>query len=296
MHYEVNEVARGLVKNKTKTVGVMVYNIASFFSSNILHYIGQELRQNGYAMMICDSCSDEDVEAENLQFLLKRKVDGIIVLPVSRSGVFLKPAKEEKIPVVLLDRTLQDEIMDCVCIDNRVAAFRAVDILIRNNHTKIAIIGSDSEDTGLERLKGYKEALEQSGIETREDYIRMGRFDVQEGYEKMKQLLELEDRPTAVFLSNYETALGGVTAVNELNLLCPEDISLFAFDNLLISNVVRPKLWLVVQPMEKLCANAVRILLERIQNAGADSPVKMSFNAEIQPGDSIKKLERNVSL
>lgn len=296
LHYEVNEIARGLVKNKTKTVGVMVYSIASFFSSNILHYIGQELRKNGYAMMICDSCSNAEIEAENLQFLLNRKVDGIIVLPVSRSGAFLNPAKEAGIPVVLLDRTLQDEIMDCVCIDNRVAAFRAVDLLIQNNHTKIAIIGSSFEDTGIERLEGYKEALHQAGIEVREDYMKLGRFDVQEGYEKMKQLLELEDRPTAVFLSNYETALGGVTALNESNLSCPKDISLFAFDNLLISNVVRPRLWLVVQPMKKLCVNAVRILLERIQNAVGDAPVKMSFNAEIQPGESIRKLERNVSL
>ena len=136
LNYEVNEIARGLVTNSTKTVGVMIYNIASFFSSNMLHYIGQELRKNGYAMMICDSCNDEEVERENLRFLLSRKVDGIIVLPVSMSGEFLQPAKEADIPVVLLDRSLQDEEFDCVCIDNRVAAFRAVDTFIKNNHTK----------------------------------------------------------------------------------------------------------------------------------------------------------------
>ena len=141
LNYEVNEIARGLVKNKTRTVGILVYDIASFFSSNILHYLGKELRKNGYGMMICDSCNDENLEAENLKFLLSRKVDGIIILPVSVSANFLEPAKKSGIPVVLVDRAFQDEEFDCVCIDNRVAAYRAVDILIKNNHKKIAIIG-----------------------------------------------------------------------------------------------------------------------------------------------------------
>ena len=290
LNYEVNEIARGLVTNSTKTVGVMVYNIASFFSSNILHNIGEELRKNGYAMMICDSCNDEKVEETNLRFLLSRKVDGIIVLPVSMSGLFLQPAKQAGIPIVLLDRSFQDEEFDCVCIDNRVAAYKAVDILVKNNHKKIAFIGSDVEDTGVERMKGYKEAMEQAGLPNHKDYLKLGRYAVEEGYEKMKQLLTLKDRPTAVVLSNYETALGGVMAINESEFSCPEDISLFGFDDLLVSNVVRPALWLVVQPMEMLCANAVSLLLERIQNDGNGSPMKMCFGAKIREGESIKTL------
>ncbi len=290
LNYEVNEIARGLVKNTTKTVGVMVYNIASFFSSHILHYIGQELRKNGYAMMICDSCNSEEVERENLRFLISRKVDGIIVLSVSMSSAFLEPAKEAKIPVVLLDRSLQDQEFDCVCIDNRVATLRAVNILIENNHKKIAFIGSDVEDTGIERIKGYKEAMEQAKLPIRKEYMKLGRFDVQEGYEKMKQLLAMKDRPTAVLLSNYEMALGGVMAVNESEYSCPEDISLFGFDDLLVSSVVRPSLWMVVQPMEMLCSNSVSLLLERIQKVNTDAPMKLCFGAKIQEGNSIKTL------
>ncbi len=290
LHYEVNEIARGLVKNKTKTVGVLIYDISSFFSSNVLHFIGQELRKQGYAMMICDSCNDVEVEEQNLRFLLGRKVDGIIVLPVNYSGTFLRPAKEAGIPVVLLDRELQDETFDCVCIDNRVAAFRAVDVLIKNHHEKIAIIGSDSEITGIERYQGYKDAMEQAGLPVREEYVKLSRFDLREGYEKMKALLEMQDRPTAVFLSNYETALGAVTALNETNTSCPEDISLFGFDDLLVSKVVRPKLWLVAQPIETLCANAVRILLQRIGDEEEQEVMKLTFGAKLQEGDSIRDI------
>ena len=175
LNYEVNEIARGLVKNKTKTVGVMVHDIECYFSGKLLHYIGKELRKRGYGMMICDSCNDEELEAENLRFLVNRKVDGIIVLPVSMKGGFLKPAKQDKTPVVLVDRSFQDEEFDCVAIDNKVAAFRAVDLLIRHNHRDIAVIASDVEYTGVERIKGYEDAMRQAGLEIRQEYIKKGR-------------------------------------------------------------------------------------------------------------------------
>lgn len=290
LNYEVNEIARGLVKNKTRTVGILVYDISSFFSSNILHYLGKELRKNGYGMMICDSCNDEILEAENLKFLLSRKVDGIIVLPVSVSGKFLEPAKKSEIPVVLVDRAFQDEEFDCVCIDNRVAAYRAVDVLIKNNHKKIAIIGTNATDTGIERLKGFREAMDQAGIEIRPEYVKIGRFSVEHGYDKMKELMAMEDRPTAVFMSNYETALGGVMAVNASELSCPEDISLFGFDDLLVSSIVKPSLWTVEQPIETLCSNAVKLLLGRVEKENTEDPVKLSFGAKIRPGASVRNI------
>lgn len=290
LNYEVNEIARGLVKNKTKTIGVMVFNISNFFTGNILHFLGQELRKKGYGMMICDSCNDEAIEAENVRFLLNRKVDGLIVLPVSMNSKFLEPAKKAGVPVVLLDRAFQDKAIDCVCIDNRVAAYRAVEILLQNNHKKIAFLGSNVEDTGIERLKGYREAMEHAGVPVRQEYVKLGSFTVKEGYESMKQILHMEDRPTAVFLSNYEMVLGGVMAINESNITWPDDISIFGFDDLLVSSVVRPKLWLVKQPMELLCVNAVKMIIERIGKNG-EGPVKLSYGAQIIEGTSIRKLE-----
>lgn len=290
LNYEVNELARGLVKNKTRIVGVMVYDISSHFTGNMLHYIGKELRAKGYAMMICDSGNDVNLEVENLRFLINRKVDGIIAIPVNFSGEFLEPAKEAGIPVVLVDRAFQNEEFDCVCIDNRVAAFRAVDILIKNHHERIAIIGSDKADTGIERFKGYREAMEQAKLPIYPEYVKLDGFSVEAGFSEMKALLEMDVPPTAVLLSNYETALGAVMAVNESKYSCPEDVSLFAFDDLLVANAVKPGLWLVVQPMATLCENAVRLLLERIQNEEGKGPLKLCFGAKIREGESIRDI------
>ena len=170
LHYEVNELARGLVTHKTKTIGVLVYDIQCLFVGSMLHYLGMELHKKGYGMLICDSCNDEKLQKENLQFLLSRKVDGILVFAVGMHGKFLHAAKKANVPVVLVDRSFQDEEYDCVEVDNRTAIYRATNKLIENHHKKIAVIASNIEYTGRERVKGYSDAMNQAGLEIPKEY------------------------------------------------------------------------------------------------------------------------------
>ena len=292
LHYEVNEIARGLVTNQSKLIGVMVYDIESFFSGSILHYISYEMRKRGYGVLICDSYNNEEVEKQNLKFLLNKKVDGILMLPVNLSGAFVRPAREASVPVVLIDRSFTDDEYDFVGIDNRMAAFRAVSRLIENHHRKIAVITSDVEYTGMARLEGYRSAMYQAGLPAPEKYQRLGRHSFELGYVSMKQLLALDDPPTGVFLGNYETTLGGIMAVNELGLSWPEDISIIGFDDLIVSKVVRPKIWMAVQPMGEICSKAVEILMSSIEEKKEQiTPVKVHFGALIREGSSIRDME-----
>jgi LacI family transcriptional regulator len=292
LHYEVNEIARGLVTNKTRTVGVVVYSVESLFNGTLLHHIGNALRKDRYGILICDSCNDEEIEAENIRFLIKKKVDGIIVVPVARKSDFLKPALNASIPVVLLDRSLQDKELDCIRIDNRMAAYRAVNILIRHHHEKIAVICSDSKNeyTGYQRYRGYRDAMEQAALYVPEIYEKKGNHSIEYGYESMKELMALEQPPTAVFMSNYEISLGAVMAVNESDFRCPEDISLLGFDDLILSHVVKPRLYMVVQPMKEMGEKAVEILLQRIGSKEKEMPVEIVMSTRISEGDSISTL------
>ena len=290
LHYEVNELARGLVTNRTKTIGVLVYDIQCLFVGNMLHYLGQELHKSGYAMLICDSCNNEEMEKENLQFLLSRKVDGILIFAVSLTGGFLDPAKRAGVPIVLLDRAFRGEEVDCVEVDNRTAVFRAAQMLIEYGHRKIALVASDVEYTGVERKKGYEDALRTYGINVPEGYRVSGRHSFELGYQGMKGLLAMEEAPTAVILSNYDTTLGGILALNESDMNCPEDISVIGFDDMLMSKVIRPKLWIVSQPMREMSEKAVQMLLARIGHLEAGGPVRVSFTASMRMGDSVKKL------
>lgn len=290
LHYEVNELARGLVTNRTKTIGVLVYDIQCIFVGNMLHYLGQALHENGYGMLICDSCNDEEIEKKNLQFILSRKVDGILVFAVGLDGSFLEAAKRAEVPVVLIDRSFRNEEYDCVEIDNRAAMRRAVNKLIGLGHRRIAVIASDIEYTGLERMKGFEDALKDAGIKVPDEYRIRGKHSFELGYQGMRRLLELLEPPTAVILGNYDTTLGGVMAANELGFNCPRDISLIGFDDLLMSKVIRPRLWFVVQPMKEMSIKAVEMLLTRISNEDGGSPLRISFSAGISEGDSVREI------
>lgn len=293
LHYEVNEIARGLATRQSRTVGVIVYSIESLFNGTLLKFMGEALRSRGYGMLICDSSEDEEVEAESLRFLVGKKVDGIIAVPVSRSSAFLKPAFDSGIPVVLLDRVLEDVQLDCVRIDNKRAACRAMSLLLERGHEKIAVICSGVEYTGISRYQGFLEAMEKAGLTVPLEYRKCGRHSMDYGYQSMKELLSLENRPTAVFMTNYEITLGAVMALKESPFHCPRDVSMLGFDNLILSQVVEPRMSMVVQPMEEMSKKGVELLLERIKEkkTGEDPlPVEIVMGTRIQEGNSILSL------
>lgn len=291
LHYEVNEIARGLVTKKTRTVGILVYSIESPFSGILLHHVGEALRKRGYGMLIVDSCNDEEIEEKNLKYLVNKKVDGIIALPVASKGDFLTPAKKADVPVVLLDRSFSDAEYDCVRIDNRRATYNAMKELISRNHKKIAIIASQKEYTGRERYKGFMEAMDDAGLDVPEEYRIYGTHSIANGYNGMKQLLSLENRPTAVFMSNYEITLGAMLAINETGYNSPEDISLLGFDYQLLFHILQPQVYMVEQPMKQLGDHAVNRLLQRIEEKDVDdSPMEIVLSTRLQTGNSIKTL------
>lgn len=293
LHYEVNELARGLVTSKTKTIGIVVYSIERLFAGALIRYVGESLRKAGYGLLICDSDEDKNVEAENISFLLSKKVDGIIVIPVAKRSRFLRPAMDAGIPIVLLDRELEDESIDCVKINNRTAAQKAVQLLIENGHQRIAVISSDNNTyTGWERYLGYEDAMRGAGYPIQEEYVKCGVHSIEYGHDSMEKLLLLPEPPTAVFMTNYEISLGAVMALNESGKLCPDDISLVGFDNLLMSHVVKPKLYMMSQPIKEMGEEAVRLMLNRIASEEKEyAPIEIVMKAKMQEGNSIKKLQ-----
>lgn len=291
LHYEVNELARGLVTNRTKTVGVVVYSIESLFNGTLLRYIGEKLRKKGYAMLICDCSDDSAVQKKNIRFLLSKKVDGILVIPVGHADDFLIPAKEANVPVVLLDRVLQGGSYSCVRIDNRGAASRGTNFLLENGHQKIAVISSACEYTGMERYEGFMEAMRRAGLEVPESYQKRGVHSIEFGHQSMRELLELPERPTAVFMTNYEITLGAVMAVNESVYHCPKDISMVGFDNLLLSNLVEPRIYTVVQPMREMAERATELLLRQLEHGDEFVQEEVILGTRIEAGNSVLKLK-----
>lgn len=294
LHYEVNEVARGLATRKTKTIGVLIHNFDNIFAGTIISNIERILREHNYGTIVCDCQGDKKLEEDEIRFLLGKRVDGIITIPTAGNAEYLQPAIDRNIPVVLLDRTFSDNRFDSILVDNQEAAKKAIKTLLEFGHKKIGIIcGEEDEYTARERLEGYCKALTEANVEQRMDYVKRGDLSAKHGYQAMKSLLSMEDGPTAVFFSNYEITLGGVIAVNEAGIPFPEEISLIGFDNFLLSKVVKPSLWMVSQPMEKIAQKAAELMLGHLENhkkGVEEQKQQIVLQTSVFKGQSIKKM------
>lgn len=295
LHYEVNEVARGLATQQTRTIGVLIQSFDNIFAGTIVSNIERILREHNYGTIVCDCQGDKKLEEEEIHFLLGKRVDGIITIPTAGNSDYLQRAVDRKIPVVLLDRAFSDGRFDSVLVDNKKAAQSAVNVLLENGHREIGIIcGEDSEFTARERLRGYYKALEDANIDICMDYVKRGTLTVEHGYQAMKEFMTQKKRPTAVFLSNYEITLGGVVAMNEMGIPFPQEVSLIGFDNFMLSKVVKPSLWMVSQPMEKIARQAAELMLAHLQG-GPDKeklqPQHIVLQTSLHKGQSIRNIQ-----
>ena len=133
--------------------------------------------------------------------------------------------------------------------------------------------------------------MEHAGFPIPQEYEKQGNHSIEHGYESMCELIALAERPTAVFMTNYEITLGAVMAVNESALNCPEDISMLGFDDLILSHVVSPKMCMIAQPMREMGEKAVELLLNRITSEGEELPVEIIMSTRLVVGNSIRMLE-----
>lgn len=178
------------------------------------------------------------------------------------------------ISIVCLDRTVAGIKTDAVLLDNVRGGRECVRHLIQGGHSSIAIItGSLALQTGLERLRGYEEALRESNIEIDRSLVFEGDFRDQSGYRLGKELLQRRPRPTAIFVCNGVMTLGVLKAFEELSVRCPEDIALATFDDLAADRSFHPHLTAVVQPGYEMGARAATILMDRVEGKLTNEPL-----------------------
>ena len=292
LHYEVNEVARNLKTNATKTIGVVIPELNNTFCAEIITGIEDILRNHGYATMICDCRTDKKLEQEAVEFLCWKRVDGIINMPVDTEGGHLKTFQKTGKPIVLIDRKIKGVVCDSVLVDNEQAASDALRLLYEKGHRNIGIIGGPEEiSTAQERMKGYCKTMEELNLPVRQSLIVHGDYTIQGGVKAMETLVQENPEMTAVFITNYEMTMGAVIGLNELGIRIPEEISLVGFDNLPFARACNPKLTIVSQPTDKIAEAAAGIMLERLEHAGNESGCRTEkLGTTIIHGKSIAQL------
>lgn len=290
LDYRVNEYARGLKSNRSRTIGVVIPELSNLFIATIISHMEEELRARGYSIVICDCHSKEKLEVEAVQFLMSKMVDGIINMPTCKDGRHLLPAVEKGRPIVLIDRQIPQlhHVTNGVFIKNEDAAYDATQLLLEQGHRRIGIIvGPCDVYTSQSRLRGYCRALQDRGISCDENLIAYSDYSIQSGYECAKALLDGENDMSALFITNYELTIGAVIAFNELQIQIPKELSVIGFDNQDLSRIVHPKLTIVTQPLQEMGHQAARIMLEQLAGTTPGIPVTISLPAAVLPGASV---------
>lgn len=266
LNFEVNEVARGLKTNRTRMIGIVIPELNNIFFAEIITELEDVLRGQGYAAMICDCRTDEKREAEAVEFLKRRRVDGMIVIPTGKSGAFLQNVMKTGKPIVMIDRRIRSVHCDTVLVDNQGAAEDAIRRLIAAGHRRIGMIAGEQEVyTAEERFRGYRRALERAGITVCESLVVRGDYTIRGGSRGIQELTRKNPDMTAVFISNYEMTLGAMIELNELGIRIPEEMSVIGFDNMEFARACIPKLSIVTQPTKELGRRAAELMLKRLE-------------------------------
>ena len=288
LNYRVNVHARGLKTKRSMTVGAIIPELDNVFITTILSQIAHVLRQHGYSLIICGCQSDENQERDAVRFLMDKAVDGIINMPINRSGDHLEAAVDSALPVVLIDRNVNSlrSAASCVLVDNVSVSAKATQALLDAGHTRIGIIaGPPDIFTSRQRLLGYNQAHMHSGLMPDPELAVYGNYTVQGGHDAARRLIDRG--ATALFATNYEMTLGSIVALNEAGLKISGDISFVGFDNMQITDIITPRLTIVTQPLREIGERAAHIMLDRLSSEEPGEPVCETLPADIVWGDSI---------
>jgi LacI family transcriptional regulator len=265
--YVPSRLARGMIRQKTGTLALIVPDVANPFFTLIVRGAEDVARRAGYRIILCDTRADLAIEREVIEEMIGHRVDGIAIAPVSdRSIGHLRRLERFGVQFVLIDRTVSDVDCDVVVGDNTGGARRLVEHLLSLDHRRIGfIMESDEVSTARDRRQGYEDALQAAGIELDADLIVRATAEPQGGRDGMRLLLELEEPPTAVFAVNNLVALGAIEAVRAVGLEVPDDIALVCFDDIEYASRLYPFLTVMAQPAETLGSLGTQLLLERIE-------------------------------
>lgn len=275
LNYHPNMFARGLASGQSMTIGVLTQNFGSPFYDAIIQGIVQKLNKTGYFPIFADGQWQQEMEVEAIQAMMRRQIDGLIVL----GGYLMVDELKElagNIPVVIVARKLAGYEENCVCIDNVEAACQATQHLIELGHRQIVhICGPMDHPDARDRRAGYLKALAEAGIEPDPELIIDGAFRRQSGVLAVEMLLSRRTTFSAVFAANDQMAYGTRLGLYRRGIRVPEDVSLVGFDDEPAAAFMIPPLTTVRQPAVQLGLEAAKIVLARLKGEQVEAtPLK----------------------
>lgn len=264
--YRPNVLARSLITGKSRMIGLVVAYLDNYFYPEALELLSSALQKKGYHVLIFMSGNKEGDIADAVGEILDYQVDGIIAASVSMSSDLAKRCTSAGVPVVLFNRTQDDDRLSAVTSDNFQGGQKVARFLLAGGHKRIGYIaGWEGASTQRDREKGFTEELVRNGQEL---YAReVGNFNSDEARQAARTMFSKQNFPDAVFVANDAMAIAVIDVIRfELGLQVPEQVSVVGYDDVPISSWPAYDLTTVRQPANRMVAETVSILIESIEN------------------------------
>lgn len=271
LNYSPNTLARGLVMQKSKTIGLLVSGISresvkDNFTFEVLCGVNERASTLGYDLILFNTNTMMQREKTYTQLCRERRVDGAIIQGIKKEDLYLKEVVESDIPCVLVDIPVHSNSVGYVTTDNALGAKKAVEHLAGLGHHHIGMInGHEDAFVSQERLNGYREALKECGLSFRSEWVVSGNFEEKKAEKAACELLNRHKEVTAIFCASDLMALGALKACKELGLDVPKDISIVGYDNIVLASYSSPNLTTVGQEVYQIGYEAADLLIEMLE-------------------------------
>lgn len=267
LNYQPNHLASALRKGKSNLVGVIIPKANSNFFSSVIEKIEDVLNEQGYNVIIAQSNESYDKECKSIDALLYTQVDGIIASMANETVKldYYEKIKSKGIPLILFDRGENDLNVDYVGIDDYLSSQLVIEHLVEQGCKRIAhIAGFSHTRIYKNRIRGYRDALEKFNLPVEESLIIESNLRIEDGRKIMTQLLELPNRPDAVYAAGDYAALGALQVLEENNINVPHEMALVGFGNEPFTSLVTPSITSIEQHSDQIGEIAAKQFLKRI--------------------------------
>ncbi|MBN2103529.1 LacI family DNA-binding transcriptional regulator [bacterium] len=282
--------ASNLQSKKTFTIGVIVPDISYSFFAFVIDGIMDVAQSSGYKIILTVSREKADTEKENILTLLSMRVDGILlaISKETRSTQIFRKVNQSEIPLVFFDRTIENLDCSSVGIDDREAARKLIDFVVKAGYKRVWHIAGDSlVDIGRKRCLGYVDALKANKIPVRKEWIIEGGFTRMDGYRGFNELFKTNEIPEVVYAANDQIALGVYDAMRELGIQFPDTVGVVAFGHHEFAKIISPSLTIINVDPYDLGKKAMELLIRHIDDHEL-SNTKVFIPAEIEIGESLR--------
>ncbi|MEM7575153.1 MAG: LacI family DNA-binding transcriptional regulator [Bacteroidota bacterium] len=293
MNYQPNHIAAALRKGRSKILGIIVPFTGRYFFANIITGIEEAANQQAYRVVVTQSHEDSAREAELVQTLLRMQVDGLLISR-AKFGQFdpnlLKQIQDNGVGIQFFDNLPMDLEVAGVLIDDYRGGYLATKHLIEGGYRRIAHLrGSDQTHIYQDRFRGYRDALQDAGLDQREDWVVPIVSNVEDGRAALEKLWQGAEKPDAIFSSSDFAAVGCLQKAREMDIAVPQDLGVVGFANEPFTELVTPTLSSIDQQTRSIGSRAAERLLAALNNPTEAAPDHLVLLPELIVRESSRR-------